>query len=149
MRAPFANTIISVETVDGWVDLNGPDAIERLPQAAPLHVLTAWDTGFTAGFNNQRSRKENEKWQQALLDELWAFGYLVVHKAFGRPSENPTGLTERSYTEDWAAVSGLTRDEACKIAKRYEQTAIFEVTEQHVTYVLAATVHPLVDMDRV
>jgi Protein of unknown function (DUF3293) len=118
----YAQTIIAVETVDGWLDLNGPQAVEKLPWAGPLHVITAWNPG------GLRSQDENQKWQTALENELWATGH-KLHRAFGRS-------TTTTHQEDSVAVEGLDRAEAIQIGARYEQDAIFEVTDDEV-FVLA------------
>jgi hypothetical protein len=114
----YAQTIISVETLDGWLDLNGPEAVEKLPWDAPLHVITAWNPG------EWRSQATNEKWQEALCHDLWAEGF-AIHQAFGRSTE---GL----HAEDSVAVSGLGRDRARQIGARYGQIAIFEVNDTKV-----------------
>jgi hypothetical protein len=106
-----------VETVDGWVDLNGPRGIERLPWDSPIHVLTAWNL-------ERRTDGENETWEADLEKNLWARNP-PVHRAFGT---GPDGF----HREDRVAVSGLSRDEARHICAQYDQDAVFEVLENTV-----------------
>jgi len=111
-------SIIAVETLDGWVDLNGDQAVEPWPWEQPLHVLSAW--------SRFRSENENLKWYSALMDDLWAQG-LEIHKAFTR--------TEGVDPGDWIAVAGLSRPEVIKIARRYGQEVFFEVNKDEVMVV--------------
>jgi hypothetical protein len=117
----LVDCIISVETVDGWVDLNGPQGIEKLPWAAPVYVITAWSP--------TRSVVENYKWQEALCNDLWASG-LAIHQAFSRKDTN-SGLGVQ-IDEDYVAVSGLSVDEARRIGVRYGQQTIFAVDDNSI-----------------
>jgi hypothetical protein len=122
----YCETIITIQDDEGWVDLNGPQAIQKLQAWLEarniyldhLHVLTAWNPG-----GRLQDRHDNDLWQRALCEDLWS-KQLLTWPAFG------TGVD--GHFEDSVAVIGLSREEAVQIGRRYEQEAIFEVTEDEV-----------------
>ncbi len=98
-----------------WV---GPKAIP-LPLATPIHVITACnphDKILSALENTQRNKK--------LLLHLNSLS--VTHELVKGCSP------DMEWQEKSFAVTGLSRTQICKLALRYHQRGIFELTEDEV-----------------
>lgn len=110
MWQAFARGVITLHLADGGAARAG---VDRMPWPGVIHVITAWNPGFTA------TAAENEAANIRLLAELDDRG--IVHcPATGA---DPDG----SWSEDGFAVTGLTRAEAIELGQRHGQLAIYEI----------------------
>ena len=117
----WAQAILSVELAPGqWVQLTGPDASRGLPTPGPLHVLTAWDPG-----GSPTEPSSNEAAHRRLVAELRRSG------ARWWPSEG----RDRSgpYRDRGVAISGMERGRALRLADRFGQVAIYELSDESTT----------------
>jgi hypothetical protein len=111
----YSETIISVEASPGdWVDVNGPNAVDRLPLGSPLHVLSAWDPAGVSGRSDA-----NEEATAKLVGELWARGVPFLRSSGRSPVA--------ARADQGVAVYGLDRDSARHLAGRFGQDCLFEV----------------------
>lgn len=114
---------------DSQLMWSGPNAV-TLPLATPIHVITAHNP-----FEELLSDEENKHRNNALLSEL------------NKCDAEIKPVTGQSPSGDWQeksfAVYGLTREQACEIARKYQQRAIFELTVNELL-VIDASNHAIV-----
>ena len=103
---------------------SGPEAVS-LPLGSPLHVITACNP-----FERVLSAAENAKRNES-LGELLAARPLEVIPVLAR---SPDGRREQGSF----AVYGLSRIEACELARQFGQRAVFELDEQEFRVVTPA-----------
>ncbi len=94
---------------------SGPNAIS-LPMMAPIHVITACNP-----HESRLSDQENSDRNQQLFKQLYSlkvdFQYVIGTSA------------DLNWQEDSFAVSGLSRHQACELARSYHQRGVFELTD--------------------
>ena len=94
---------------------SGPHA-DTLPLKPPIHVITAYNP-----FEQLLSDDENIRRNESLNAELSKL-QIDIKSVIGK---SPSGdWQEASY-----AVYGLTRQQACHIARHYDQRGIYEILE--------------------
>ena len=116
----FALTEITDQTEPNPLVWAGANAA-ALPLAAPVHVITAQNPSeqvLSDQVNQQRHK---------LLET-----YLLLRAPGAELQEVVGRSTQGSWAEASWAISGLTRADALAIAHRFQQRAIFELTEAEV-----------------
>lgn len=111
-RAFLDTHIVQQEDERVW---SGPGAIS-LPWPPPVHIINACNP-----FEQVFAGEKNEKRNNALQDVLTA-RQLKFKSVIGRSSKG-------SWTEPSFAIHGLSREEACVLASRFGQRAIFEMDD--------------------
>jgi hypothetical protein len=120
----FASTEISDQNETNPLVWAGANAAP-LPLAAPVHVVTAQNPSeqvLSDQVNHQRHK---------LLEK-----YLLLRAPSAQLQEVVGRSTQGSWAEASWAISGLARADALAIAQRFQQRAIFELTE-HTMRVIA------------
>ncbi|WP_055076404.1 DUF3293 domain-containing protein [Pseudanabaena sp. 'Roaring Creek'] len=130
----FAKTHIVKRTVtvteDFWV---GKNAIQ-LPLKTPIFVITASNP-----LEEVLSKEKNSKRNQSLRD-LLEYRKLNFVEVVG---QSPDG----KWSENSFAIEGMTRLEACKLAKDFSQRAVFEL-ESDTVRVISITGKIMSERDR-
>ena len=95
---------------------SGPKAIS-LPMMTPIHVITACNP-----HERRLSDQENSDRNQQLTKQLYSlkvdFKYVIGTSA------------DLSWQDDSFAVAGLSRNQACELARSYHQRGVFELTDK-------------------
>ncbi len=129
LRAAWFRTRILIRIGGRTVDVDrvpaGSLAPAIHPLGLPLTVVTAWNPHGQA-----RSRSENRIANRRLWRELSDAGHEPV-VAIGRAADG-------SWAETGFAVGGLGGDESLALARRWEQLAVYVVTERDVAVLTAA-----------
>lgn len=116
----YLDTTVAV-VIDGeTVDLTGPDAVEAWPFDGPVHVLTAWDPS-----GRVMTREDNEKANAALRDDLVSVGARVWDS-----SGHDGPVSGDTFIDAGFVVVGPTESDVIALALRYDQEAIYTMTDQ-------------------
>ena len=121
----YTGAVIECEVDGRTVVLRGAVA-DRLPAAAPVFVLTAYNPGGI-----ERDSEANERDEARLELELARRG-IVCWPADGHSPD-------RSWSEPGVAIAGADRATACALGDRYGQLAVFELTDDEVRLVECRT----------
>lgn len=120
------NTVAVV--IDGVpVDLTGPDAVEEWPFDGPVHVLTAWDPS-----GRTMERHDNDRANASLRVDLVEAG-ADIHDSAGH--DGP--VDDATFIDAGFIVAGLDEATVIELALRYDQEAIYTLTDEDL--VLVAT----------
>ena len=109
------NTYINSYICDSQAMWSGPHA-DTLPLETPIHVITAHNS-----FEQRLPDDENIRRNKSLYVELSEL-HIYIKTVIGK---SPSG----DWQEESFAVHGLTREQACSIARHFNQRGIFEILE--------------------
>ena len=117
----YAGAHITCEVEGRTCRLRGP-AVDPLPAAAPVFVLTAWNPGGV-----DRDQVANDDAERVLERELTSADALFW-SALGHSPDD-------SWSEPGVAAAGFDRAGACALGERYGQLAVYELTDDLVRVV--------------
>ena len=120
-REAYLRTDVAVELGPDWIRA---DDIAR-ERDDVIHVLTAWNPG-----SSRPSLEENRSANRRLREDLVRRN-VSFFNAIGRSWSG-------DHTEESFAVTGLGREAACELGRRFEQEAIFEITSEVVRVVASS-----------
>ena len=106
---------ISAYICEPQIIWSGPHA-DALPLETPIHVITAHNP-----FEQLLSKDENKRRNESLEAELSQL-HVDIKTVIGK---SPSG----DWQEESFAVHGLTRRQACNIARHFNQRGIYEILE--------------------
>lgn len=113
----YLSATVAIRRAENWLDLTGPDAVERWPFDGPVFALTAWDPA-----GQVRSREVNDANNELLRSELDELGVEVIDSA-GFDGSSVTGL----FVDLGFVVSGANQSEVLRIASRFRQEAVYRI----------------------
>lgn len=111
----YRDTVVEIDLEGGTVIAHRADVPRELAALAPVHVITAhnpWSVRLAPEDNASRNKE---------LEESIPGGVRVW------PARGPGREVDR--VEESLAVAGLASEEAVALAARFEQHALFEITE--------------------
>jgi len=112
----FAETHVVKHTEQNWA---GTNAMPNLPMNYPIYVISAANP-----LEEVLSPEENKK-RHCGLQSILVSRKLKFEEVFG---ESPNG----TWSEASFAVEGMSQKDACELAKKFGQRAIFELTEDEI-----------------
>ena len=112
----FAETHVVRRTEQNWA---GTSAISNLPMSPPIYVISAYNP-----LEEVLSTKENER-RHLALGAILKSRKLKFEEVFG---SSPNGKwSERSF-----AIEGMGKEDACELAEKFGQRAVFELTQDEI-----------------
>lgn len=114
----YLNTVVEDRAGIVW---SGRQAVDR-PPSSPVAVITAWNP-----FSQLRAAEVNHAANHDLLRKILTRSGETdvtadVVEAVGRS-------TDGSWSEECFVVTGLSPNDACRLAREFDQYAVFELTD--------------------
>lgn len=123
----YLDTTVAAVVDGSTVDLTGPDAVDAWPFDGVVHVLTAWDPS-----GRIMERDDNDRANAALRDDLIAAGAQVWDST---GHDGP--ISDRTFIDAGFVLTGLAESQVVDLALRYDQEAIYTMTDDDL--ILVAT----------
>ena len=115
---------ISSHIYDSDIIWSGPNT-RTLPLDCPIHIITAYNP-----FDKILSPNDNQCRNEFLLADLKHQASDIKPVIVTSPNNN--------WRDDSFAVHGFSREQACKLARSYDQRAIFELNQHQLKVVAVA-----------